>query len=341
MRPFLSVLIDTYNHEKYIEQAMLSAVEQDFPANEYEIVVVDDGSSDRTPDIVRKFEPRVRLLRKKNGGQASAYNFGASQLRGEAVAFLDGDDWFAPGKLGTVMEALEKHPEAAAVGHGFYEVKEQAGEIEAHAARQTILLTLETPLAAHEALLAVPFLHNAALTLRRRVLDRVIPIPEVLRFCADAPLAIASMSMGLLLLGRPLHYYRVHGNNLYASVDPANLLAARRKCEIEQIMFKELETLLLREGVRRDSVEALLYPWWVDCNRSSLRFGGKRAWAFQTEMRSFRFEHPNATAGYSLFKYLVVGIAALTLGPRVFYRCRDWYGRRDLRRVRERLVGGA
>ena len=71
-KPFVSVLIDTYNHERFIEEAIVSVLEQDFPASDREIVVVDDGSSDQTPEIVRKFEPRVRLLRKTNGGQGSA-----------------------------------------------------------------------------------------------------------------------------------------------------------------------------------------------------------------------------------------------------------------------------
>ncbi len=70
-RSFVSVLIDTYNHERFIEQAMVSVLQQDFPEAEREIIVVDDGSTDRTPEIVKKFEPRVRLLRKENGGQAS------------------------------------------------------------------------------------------------------------------------------------------------------------------------------------------------------------------------------------------------------------------------------
>jgi glycosyltransferase involved in cell wall biosynthesis len=93
MKPILSVLIDTYNHERYIEQAVVSAIEQDFAASEYEIIVVDDGSTDRTPEIVRKFAPRVRLLRKRNGGQASAFNAAFPELRGDVIAFLDGDDW--------------------------------------------------------------------------------------------------------------------------------------------------------------------------------------------------------------------------------------------------------
>jgi cellulose synthase/poly-beta-1,6-N-acetylglucosamine synthase-like glycosyltransferase len=58
-KPFVSILIDTYNHEKFIEQAIVSALDQDFPAAEREIIVVDDGSSDGTPDLVRKFEPIV------------------------------------------------------------------------------------------------------------------------------------------------------------------------------------------------------------------------------------------------------------------------------------------
>src|SRR6266852_3372319 len=97
---FISVLIDTYNHERFIERAIVSVLEQDVSEAEREIIVVDDGSVDRTPEIVRKFEPRVRLLRKANGGQASAFNAGIPECVGEIVALLDGDDWWAPRKLG-------------------------------------------------------------------------------------------------------------------------------------------------------------------------------------------------------------------------------------------------
>jgi len=95
-RPIVSVLIDTYNHERFIEQAILSVLEQDFPGSDREILVVDDGSQDSTPQIVAKFAPQVRLIRKANGGQASAFNAGIPECQGEIVAFLDGDDWWAP-----------------------------------------------------------------------------------------------------------------------------------------------------------------------------------------------------------------------------------------------------
>ena len=106
--PRVSVLIDTYNHERFIERAILSVLEQDMPMDDVEILVVDDDSTDRTPVIIRRFEPRVRLIRKPNGGQASAFNVGIPECRGEIVAFLDGDDWWAPQKLRKVVEAMAK-----------------------------------------------------------------------------------------------------------------------------------------------------------------------------------------------------------------------------------------
>src|SRR5258707_3138377 len=128
MKPLITALLDTYNHEKYIEQALVSVLEQGFSAPELEIVVVDDGSTDGTPGIVGKFGPRVKHVRKKGGGQASAFNAGFAEARGEIVAFLDGDDWWAKEKLLTVADALEREPAVAAVGHGHYEFHEKTNE---------------------------------------------------------------------------------------------------------------------------------------------------------------------------------------------------------------------
>ena len=80
--------------------------------------MIDDGSTDRTPEIVRKFEPHVRLLQKANGGQASAFNAGIPECIGEVVAFLDGDDWWVPQKLSHVIPVFAKDPRIGMVGHG-------------------------------------------------------------------------------------------------------------------------------------------------------------------------------------------------------------------------------
>src|SRR5580692_9281635 len=115
--PAVTVLIDTFNHERFVEEAIVSVLEQDFPATEMEILVVDDGSTDRTPELVRKFAPRVRMLRKANGGQASAFNAAIPEAQGEIVAFLDGDDWWAPGKLTAVADVFARDAAVGLVGH--------------------------------------------------------------------------------------------------------------------------------------------------------------------------------------------------------------------------------
>jgi glycosyltransferase involved in cell wall biosynthesis len=116
--PLVTVLIDTYNHERFIEQALVSVLEQNFSAAEMEILVVDIGSTDRTPEIVRKFGARVRLLQKVNGGQASAFNAGIPEARGPIVAFLDGDEWWMHNKLTLVTQALNADPSVGIVGNG-------------------------------------------------------------------------------------------------------------------------------------------------------------------------------------------------------------------------------
>src|SRR6266436_5314268 len=91
--PFFSVLIDTYNYGEYIEEAVSSALAQDFPAEQREILVVDDGSTDDTQERLRKFGETIRYSRKANGGEASAFNFCFGARTGgpaRVVAISDG-----------------------------------------------------------------------------------------------------------------------------------------------------------------------------------------------------------------------------------------------------------
>src|SRR5258708_32136986 len=98
--PFFSIVIDTYNYGEFIEEAVASALAQNFPAEEREILVVDDGSTDDTQERLGKFGEAIRYLRKPNGGQASAFNFGFAHAKGEGIALLDAGDALLSGKLG-------------------------------------------------------------------------------------------------------------------------------------------------------------------------------------------------------------------------------------------------
>jgi glycosyltransferase involved in cell wall biosynthesis len=340
-QPALSVLIDTFNQERYIEQALVSVLEQDFPACDCEILVVDDGSTDRTPYIVRRFEPRVRLLRKKNGGQASAFNLGFRESRGRLIALLDGDDWWAKGKLSAVVDCFERNPHDAAVSHAYHIVRERESETQFCGPRTEEVLTLGTPEQAIRAREHWHFLLPCALTVRRKVFERVIPIPEVLVFSADGPIATTSMAMGVRVLPRPLAYYRVHSENLNA-IDERDMAKMRSKYEMGVAMYEIVEHLLVRQGVPSECVSALLDQPWVDVNRTLLmNFGGSRLRTFHTEMRYFRYGYRTHSLLFRLLKYPFVGAATLVLPPRIFYRARDWYRRQHLGGFRERFAKAA
>lgn len=338
MKPLITALVDTFNHELYIEQALSSVLEQGLSASELEIVVVDDGSTDKTPSIIRKFQPRAKYLRKKNGGQASAFNVAFPEANGQIVAILDGDDWWAKGKLPTVLEEFERNPETSAVGHAYWKFYEKNNQTQLCGPQEAIGLNLATPEAARAAFRGWAFLQPSALTVRRHVLERVMPIPEVLVISADSPITFASMALGVRILPEPLSYYRLHGSNLYAN-EEGDAAKLRRRYEADDIVFGVISPMLLRLGVSPECVSAFIDPVWTAAKRANLSaFGGSRLMTFRTEMRAFRSEFRNPSIAYRLFKYVVVGIASLVLSPRAFYRGRDWYARRKLGALRDKII---
>ena len=233
MKPFVTALIDTYSHEKYIEQAIVSVLEQGLSAEELEIVVVDDGSTDGTASIVEKFAPRVRLVRKKNGGQASAFNAGFGESHGEIIALLDGDDWWGAGKLETVLKELEAHPELGGVSHGYYEFHERTQETIRRVPPGRTVFDMSNTDAIKAAILEWRFLLMGGLTVRRKVMEWIVPVPETMKFNADMAIQAAAVLHGTLILEQPLMYYRHHGDNLYAG-DAANEEKARRRARNDE-----------------------------------------------------------------------------------------------------------
>jgi glycosyltransferase involved in cell wall biosynthesis len=109
----VSVLMAAYNAERYVAQALRSALEQTH--RELEVIVVDDGSRDRTAEIVRSFrDPRVTLLRQANAGPGAACNRAAARAGGEYLARLDADDLWEPTKLTEQVALLDARPEVGA-----------------------------------------------------------------------------------------------------------------------------------------------------------------------------------------------------------------------------------
>jgi glycosyltransferase involved in cell wall biosynthesis len=335
--PVISVLIDTYNHERYIEQAIVSVLEQNFPAEEMEIVVVDDGSTDRTPSVVSKFAPLVRCIRKTNGGQASAFNAGIPELRGPIVAFLDGDDWWAKEKLAAVADAFEANPGVAAVGHGFFEVRDDGPAREMFVPAKTCRLDLSSAEAARLADAGLTMLGTSRLSVRREILNRIGPLPKDLVFCADAPIFALALALGgAVVLDQPLCYYRQHSQSLFAH-DPNDAARSHRKFEMLGFLLSYLPSRLAEFGVAPEVIEALIESPRIGFERDKLQFGEGGRWqVFRTELRRFRTAYKRPSPGYMLFQCAVCA-CALLLSPRSFYQLLAWYGRNNIMRFRDIL----
>ena len=95
--PAVSVVMPVYNGEDYVRSAVESVLRQTF--QDFELIVVDDGSRDSTPEVVKSYGGRVRYVRQENAGAAAAFNHGISLARGRYISWLSHDDEFLPGKL--------------------------------------------------------------------------------------------------------------------------------------------------------------------------------------------------------------------------------------------------
>ena len=336
--PFVSVLIDTYNHERFIEQAITSVLEQDFPPSDREIIVIDDGSTDRTAEIVAKFAPQVRLLRKQNGGQASAFNAGIPECKGEIIAFLDGDDWWARKKLTVVTATLDRESEVSAVGHGIYETDEVEATrttVQPNRLYRTRIRTVDD---VREFLPLRAFLGSSRFIIRRVLLDRILPIPEAITIEADEFLfTLAAVLSDIIVQPEPLTHYRIHAGNLYQfeRLDAARL---KRKEDALTSLTRELHARLAQTNLGKDVQDLLVRPVWIDAERFRLYRG--RAWpweSFRVERAAYQIAYRQMSLRYRIFQTITLG-ASLLLPPRTFYALRRWYGRTGLSRLRAQIA---
>lgn len=112
--PRVSIVMPVYNGEAYLKHAIRSLLAQSF--EDWELVIVDDGSTDATPQILQQYtDARIRIFRQKNGGEASARNTGLANMTGEYMAFLDADDEYLSGALENMVSYLDNHPQDAVV----------------------------------------------------------------------------------------------------------------------------------------------------------------------------------------------------------------------------------
>jgi glycosyltransferase involved in cell wall biosynthesis len=243
MRPRVSILVNNYNYGRYLDRSLTSALEQDFPANEVEIIAVDDASTDDSRAVLARHAPGVHsVLRSKNGGQAAAFNSGLAVARGEVICLLDADDWWEKDKVSRVVAAFERDPELGFLQHPCHEVSSET---------QPPSSALPEFPDRHD---ADDFLEGRAIcvgttgmSFRASVLRPLLPVPEDLRICADGYLFYSILEAPVGYLREGLGYRRLHGTNGYVSryLDPAKIAA---NLHAFSVLERELERLLRQSG---------------------------------------------------------------------------------------------
>ncbi len=120
--PVISVVIPLYNKGRYVKRTIDSVLSQEF--QDFEVIVVDDGSTDDGPEIVKQFDDRrIRIVTQENAGVSAARNRGIQEAQADLIAFLDADDEWLPDFIETVVGLAERFPDAGAYATGYRMLK--------------------------------------------------------------------------------------------------------------------------------------------------------------------------------------------------------------------------
>lgn len=215
--PKISVVVPAYNVSSYIEDALKSLQSQSF--KDFEVLIVDDGSTDNTADVVKPYlanDSRFHLLQKQNGGLSSARNYGIRHARGEYIALLDGDDVYHPDKLANHYLHLEKNPNVGVVYSASKAIRDDGKPTYIHLSGKPID---SDPL---KALLCKNFVgHGSNAVFRRCLIDEIDEFDESLRSYEDLDFWLRVAATGkwqFQLEPKVLCYYRVRPSGLSFNV---------------------------------------------------------------------------------------------------------------------------
>jgi len=216
-QPLVSILINNYNYGHFLREAIDSALNQTY--SNIEVIVVDDGSTDNSHQIIKNYGQKIIPILKENGGQASAFNVGFAASRGEIICFLDADDLFDPQKVEVIVQLFNQHPE---VGWCFHPLDYQGHNVKAEDYEKNPrsdgiydLRDLVTQQGKLKGKLGFG-VATSATCYRRSLLEKILPMPEVIRITSDD--YIKYLAFGLspgFAIFKKLAVQRIHGNNAY------------------------------------------------------------------------------------------------------------------------------
>ncbi len=236
--PVVSVVIPAYNRERFIGSCIDSALKQDF--HSFEVIVVDDGSTDGTADVCRSYGGKIRYFRKPNGGAASALNYGIKKMEGGWFKWLSSDDELEDGALRALMSGAGEG--AAGVVYGdFTKIDSRGSVIGRHRERS---------FASQDEFVLGLWWHFAgsagAAVVRRDCFDRVGLFDEKIRYAEDYDWWLrAALVHGIAFrhVPRPVARYRIHpGQITREKLESTSQLRSQIKRNVASLVLERAMT---------------------------------------------------------------------------------------------------
>jgi len=203
--PRISVIIPTYNRAHYICETINSVLEQTY--KDYEIIVIDDGSTDNTKKVLKGYDGKIRYLYQNNKGTPAARNFGINNSTGEFIGLLDDDDLWLPNKLELQVKELEKNPELAFICSSTYIIDSCGKNIGQWGEKISIFGTFND-------LYEENIVYNLTVLMRRKCFNDVGGYDEKLLSCQDYDLWLRmAKKYKFYYMAVPLTKHRKHDSN--------------------------------------------------------------------------------------------------------------------------------
>lgn len=216
--PLVTIAINNYNYGRFLGAAIDSALQQTYP--HIEVIVVDDGSTDNSREVIAEYGDKILPILQENGGQASAFNSGFEASRGEIICLLDADDLFVPTKVAEVVEALQENRDRGWCFHPQQWVDAQLNPIPG--GQKEVGLSAEydfrEPLKRGKLNNYLPpsgLPATSAFCFRRSLLEKMLPMPEI-PILSDNYLKFLALALTPgYVINRFLSIQRIHQNNAY------------------------------------------------------------------------------------------------------------------------------
>jgi glycosyltransferase involved in cell wall biosynthesis len=262
--PKVSVIIPVYNGEKYIAQAVNSVLNQTY--RDFELIVVDDGSTDRTAEILESYGDKITYIYQDNRERSAARNKGICSCSGEYLAFLDADDMWLPHKLKQQVQLLDLSPETGLV-HGIAFFINESGRRIHQNGKQTIG-SFESGNEVYKSLLFENIIASPTVMVRRACFDKVGLFDESMTYTEDWDMWLRiAIHYRVDITRRPLAYYRINGGSLLENWKKYDVPSGRIR-----VLKKARNMLKHQKDLKPLINQAMAFSYWWAAT-ISYRFG--------------------------------------------------------------------